>query len=114
LTLSFNSLLNAARLCDYYNCLDLVRPWFDHWLKDSVAESKRPGQEEWLLIAWAFGKVDIFKNLASKMVLEVMTNDKQECLTLQGKIFAISLPHGIVRGLPLAPLNLNSQNGRLY
>lgn len=104
--LSFNSLLNVATLCDYYNCVDLVRPWLDYWLRDSVASSRKPGQEEWLFIAWAFGRVEIFKTLASKMVLEVMTNDKQECLTLQGKIFAIPLPYGIVGGLPLAPLKL--------
>lgn len=96
LKLPFNSLLKIAELCDYYNCTNLVQPWRSLWLADGAVESKKPGQEHWLTIAWIFGEDKIFNELAEKVVREVRINDKPECLTNEGEIFALSLPLGIV------------------
>jgi hypothetical protein len=55
-------------LCDFYDCVDLVQPWFESWLAEEETQSKVVGQEEWLSIAWVFGREEIFESLAKYLV----------------------------------------------
>lgn len=99
--LSFCSLVEVAILCDYYDCINLVRPWYEPWLENTAVESQKPGQEMWLLIAHVFGEWKVFRELATKLVQEVTTNDKLECLTASGKVLTVPLPLDIVGKLTL-------------
>jgi hypothetical protein len=47
-------------------------------------------------IAWAFDEQTIFNDLARNLLREVTINDKQECLTKERRLLALSLPIGIV------------------
>jgi hypothetical protein len=94
--LPYRSLLEIVTLCDYYNCIRLVQPWRPLWLIDAAAEAHKPGQEGWVTIAWAFDEQTIFNDLARNLLREVTINDKQECLTKERRLLALSLPIGIV------------------
>jgi len=74
-TLPYHQLLNVAVLVDQYNCRDLVRPWLNMWLADEEKESKAPEHENWLFIAWAFGREKVFEDLAMKMVEDIVISD---------------------------------------
>lgn len=96
LKLPFNSLLQIAELCDYYDCTALVHPWRPLWFADAAVESMKPGHEKWLTIAWVFREDTIFNKLAGKVVRQMEINDKHECMINKGEVFAPSLPLGIV------------------
>lgn len=93
--LEYGALLKVALLCDYYDCIGLVQPWGNWWLEDGVAESKKPGQDGWLTIAWVFDKDEIFNELARKLVLELSTDDSKTYYTTGGHEFGPTLPFGI-------------------
>jgi hypothetical protein len=95
LSLTVHQLYNVATLCDYYDCVHLVRPWLGSWLAEEVEQSKVPGQEEWLTIAWVFGREKVFTELAARMVREVETNEYGDCLA-SGVGLILSLPLGII------------------
>ena len=77
-TLTFESILNIAVLCDKYDCVGLVKPWLNSWLANESTQYKEPGHEEWLFVAWVFGRENIFKAFAAKLVCEVRTNSKED------------------------------------
>jgi hypothetical protein len=70
-TLPYETLLQVAVLCDQYQCINLVKPWLPQWLVDEKECSLKVGHENWLFIAWVFGREDIFAALASMIVQRV-------------------------------------------
>jgi hypothetical protein len=73
-TLPYQTLLQVAVLCDPYQCINLVRPWLPQWLADEETSSLKSSQENWLFIAWVFGREKVFKELATRMVQRVSVN----------------------------------------
>lgn len=71
------------------------------WLREGATESKKPGQEMWLSIAYVFGEQEVFEELATKIVREAEINDKLECLTTSRKVLTVPLPNDIVGKLTL-------------
>jgi hypothetical protein len=68
-TLAYQTLLQVAVLCDQYQCINLVRPWLPQWLADEEQSSRKFGQENWMFIAWVFGREKVFEALAEDLVL---------------------------------------------
>ena len=64
--------MNLAILCDQYDCVDLVKPWFHTWFWNEVSQALKDGQEKWLLIAWVFGRENSLDSLALKLVRELL------------------------------------------
>ena len=95
-TLTFESILDVAILCDKYDCVGLVSPWLSSWLLKEETQSMEQGHEEWLFIAWVFGKEKTFEKLATKLVKEVQFNDTGDCLTSTGEILPSQMPPDIV------------------
>ena len=73
-TLPYQTLLQVAVLCDQYQCVNLVRPWLPQWLADEETSSLQLGNESWLFIAWVFGRENVFRDLAFKMVKGTFVN----------------------------------------
>ncbi len=94
--LPFKSILDIAVLCDKYDCVGLVKPWLPLWLVDEETQYKEPDHEEWLFVAWVFGREKTFIELARKLVIEVRMSPTGVCLTSTGKIFPSQMPPGIV------------------
>lgn len=67
-TLPYQTLLSVAVLCDQYQCINLVRPWLSCWLVNEVKLSTQFGNENWLFIAWVFGREKVFQALAVHLV----------------------------------------------
>ena len=78
LNLSYQELLNVAKLCDYYDCVDLVTLFLPQWLSDEATESLKPGQENWLFIAWVFGRKKVFEKLAMHLVQEIWISEDED------------------------------------
>ena len=95
-TLAYNTLLDVAVLCDRYSCVELVEPWLSHWLSDEEKSSKEAGHENWLFIAWVFGRGKVFSDLAFRMVREATTNDDSKCLTSSGAEVPGPMPPNIL------------------
>lgn len=66
--LSYPGLLQMAILVDQYDCIELVQPWLDLWLGNDERRSQKPGKEEWLFLAWVFGRDNVFAALANNFV----------------------------------------------
>jgi hypothetical protein len=94
--LSYDAIRNIAKLCDYYDCVEIVEPWRSCWLQNGAAESAKVGREEWPTISWVFNDDTIFDALARKLVLELKADSQGKCYTSEGQVFAISLPLTIV------------------
>ncbi|OJD38598.1 nuclear pore protein [Diplodia corticola] len=69
--MTFRSLLSLAVLTDKYGATRLVRPWIKSWITDVSHLLLDPGYEEWLWIAWEFGQIASFQQLARKLVSDV-------------------------------------------
>lgn len=95
-TLTFKDILDIAVLCDKYDCVGLVKPWLPLWLVNEETQYKEPEHEEWLFIAWVFGREKTFRELATKLVREVKTNHKGDCLASTGEILPSRMPPDIV------------------
>ncbi|KAE9371890.1 hypothetical protein N431DRAFT_341880 [Stipitochalara longipes BDJ] len=100
-TLPYQTLLQVAVLCDQYQCINLVRPWLHQWLADEELLSLQPRNENWLFIAWVFGREEVFKNLATKMVRGIVPSNKSVHMTSIGPLstrYKISdpMPDGIL------------------
>ncbi|KAN0096845.1 hypothetical protein V8E51_015650 [Hyaloscypha variabilis] len=95
----YEQLLNLAVLCNQYLCANIVRPWLGLWLKDEYSQSMLQGQENWLFIAWTFGRYSVFKYIATKMVTEITTGEDSRCLTSDGNEISEPMPPGIVESI---------------
>jgi hypothetical protein len=95
-TLSYDHLLNLATLVEEYDCISIVRPWLATWLENEEMEWKEPEHECWLYIAWAFGRHEVFKSLALKMVKEIAVDVDGVTFTLSGEPISQPLPDGIL------------------
>ncbi|KAE8447176.1 hypothetical protein EG329_011007 [Mollisiaceae sp. DMI_Dod_QoI] len=99
LTLSYDLLLNVAIVCDQYDCVRIVKPWLSHWLSNEKNESLKDGHENWLWIAWVFGRSEVFEDLALRMLRTVKTNEEGECLTEKGEEVSDPMPPGILESI---------------
>ena len=70
-TLPYETLLQVAVLCDQYQCVNLVRPWLSQWLADEEKSSMKFGQENWMFIAWVFGREKVYEVLALDLVFSL-------------------------------------------
>ncbi|KAE9371891.1 hypothetical protein N431DRAFT_377959 [Stipitochalara longipes BDJ] len=94
--MNYEELLNLAVLCNQYLCIGIVKPWIRLWLQDEGTQSILEGQENWLFIAWTFGRESVFKSLARKMVKEVTTNEDGRCLISNSNEISEPMPPGII------------------
>ena len=100
-TLSYDHLLNLAILVDQYDCIGIVRPWLATWLANEETDCKAPEHECWLFIAWVFGRKNIFKGLALKMVKEVVVNAGGVAFTSSEEPISEPMPGGIIGESPI-------------
>lgn len=94
--LDFETILHMAALCDKYDCVGLVQPWLELWLVNEKKECFEPGHEDWLFIAWVFGRENIFQTLTRKLLREMTIGDNGEGLTATGKRFPGLMPPDII------------------
>lgn len=88
----FYELLNLAILCDKYDVVKLIRPWYSCWLETDREQYCAPGQEEWLFIAWTFGKEAVFKDLSKHLVLTMTIDDLGRELNGEGILIGSNMP----------------------
>lgn len=94
--LEFDTILNVAILCDKYDCVGVVKPWLPLWLVNEDTQCDKPGYEEWLFIAWVFGREKLFGSLAKKLLREMKTNDEGESLASTGEVLSSQMPPDII------------------
>lgn len=78
LQLPYHTFLQLAIICNSFDCVDLVTAFLPKWLADEAVESLKPGQENWLFIAWVFGRNEICENLATHMVKSMCRDGNHE------------------------------------
>ena len=105
----YEQLLNLAVLCNQYLCVNIVEPWLRLWLKDEGAQSTLVGQENWLFIAWTFGRDPVFEHLAKKMIKEGRTEEDGRLLNSAGNEIPEPMPPGIVGELSLLGVSLDTR-----
>jgi hypothetical protein len=54
--IAFENLLAIATICDYYDCAAAMSPWDKAWIQPLEKLALEPGYEDWLLVAYVFGK----------------------------------------------------------
>ncbi|KAL2070194.1 hypothetical protein VTL71DRAFT_13220 [Oculimacula yallundae] len=106
-TMDYATLLQVAVLVDQYDCIKIVRPWLEGWMKDEEIESVEENQEGWLFIAWVFGREAIFSALALLMVKSCQfrkisacgTRPAETVLTMGGKPLTDPMPPEIIESI---------------
>jgi hypothetical protein len=94
--LPYQMLYDLAILCDYYDCMALVRPWIDKWVVYAAHALKQEGREGWLFIAWVFGREKVFEDLAQLLVKRSPTSQTGQCLRYTGDFLPEPMPPGII------------------
>ncbi|KAH7355426.1 hypothetical protein BKA65DRAFT_535649 [Rhexocercosporidium sp. MPI-PUGE-AT-0058] len=94
--LSYTELLNLAVLCDQYDCVKMTKPWIEDWLKGEATLSLWPGHENWLFIAWVFGRATVFEDLAIHLIRTIRIDGEGYCRNTQDKPLAEPIPAGII------------------
>ena len=94
-SLLYNQLLNVAIICDKYDVVGLVRPWYHMWEEPLKLSACKPAHEEWLFIAWTFGDTPTYKSLARSLVLESTINDLGQCFRM-GRLLGDNMPPGAI------------------
>jgi hypothetical protein len=98
--LKLEILYEVAVVCDKYDCAHLVKPWLAGWLKEDSAPWKEISAEweRWLFIAWTFGRERILYEVASLLVLDIMTYKSGQCLSPRGRLGP--MPPGLIGEYP--------------
>ncbi len=71
-TLSFRALYKLAVVCDKYDAVGAVRPFWDKFGGPFLSHIKEQGYEEWLYIAWTFGIEDVCITVMKILALETI------------------------------------------
>ncbi|CZR64694.1 uncharacterized protein PAC_14593 [Phialocephala subalpina] len=69
-SLTTDTMLNVALLCEQYLCRNLVLPWTSKWLTNATTRSTFGWPEPWLYIAHTFGDAKLLEHVARKVVME--------------------------------------------
>ncbi|KAK0119384.1 hypothetical protein ONS95_010836 [Cadophora gregata] len=64
-------LYQIAILCEQYDCHAILKPWLESWLKNEPNDLYAIGKEEWIYIAWAFGRENYFRSKATLLLLHI-------------------------------------------
>ncbi|KAH6696744.1 hypothetical protein BKA61DRAFT_623016 [Leptodontidium sp. MPI-SDFR-AT-0119] len=102
--LEYPTLLEVAVLVDQYDCVKVVRPWLESWMKNEKSERLKAKQEGWLFISWVFGRETTFSELAHHMVLNCAfrvskSSGAHELVFMNGEPIIDSMPPGIIENI---------------
>ncbi|KAF4626320.1 hypothetical protein G7Y89_g11842 [Cudoniella acicularis] len=93
-----SKMFEMAVLCDMYDCVSLVQPWLEGWLKDEEDASLwSPGQ--WLFIAWVFGREGIFRTTAVTLIRKMGFRDGEPQINNFGRKSRSYWPPGIIESI---------------
>ncbi|KAN0096848.1 hypothetical protein V8E51_015653 [Hyaloscypha variabilis] len=96
---SYELLVKLATLCDQYDCIDLVRPWFHTWFWGEASEATKDGQEKWLFIAWVFGRESALNALALKLVKELSLDEEGKADFKIKDIGSLPVPQSLIENI---------------
>lgn len=99
-TVSYTELLNLAVLCDQYDCIEMTKNWIEGWLEGETILSIKPGYENWLFIAWVFGRAKVFDDLAIHLVRTICIDEDGYCMNSQKKHLVGPFPPDIIGMFP--------------
>src|SRR5947208_4659100 len=85
-SLSFQRLVNLAIVCNEYDMVPIVQPFLTKWITPLEHLAEMTGFEEWLFVAWAFGRPEIFRRITNRLVLHASTNADGQCLNETNKV----------------------------
>lgn len=99
--IDFQLLHQVAVLCDLYDCVGLVQPWVEGWImKDgdllvSPWSGMHEPHDQWIFIAWVFGKEEIFKKCAGWLPIGVTVDQHGGCF-YNGRPLDPYMPDGLL------------------
>ena len=74
----------------------MTKPWVEDWLKGEEVLSLKPGNENWLFIAWVFGRAKIFEDLANHLIRSIRVDDDGYCRSTRDEPLIKPLSAGII------------------
>jgi hypothetical protein len=93
---SFPTLVHLSKLCDQYDCVKLAQPWVRSWANEEKFKLLKTGHEEWLTIAWVFGRTRTFEKLANELILTIQVSTFGYALNHKSSPFPTFLPLDIM------------------
>jgi hypothetical protein len=78
-TLSFQDLYKLAVVCDKYDAVGVVRPFWDKYGAPFLSHIEERNYEEWLYIAWTFGIEDACVKVMNILALETTIFKRNLC-----------------------------------
>ena len=89
-------LYQIAVLCDKYDCVGLIQPWFTSWTASASAKIPNNKLGEWLFVAWAFGMSDVFQSVARRLINDIIIDEEDRALTAADKPILEPMPPDII------------------
>ena len=68
-TLSDDHLYEIAIVCDKYDMRQILEPWLDQWIPVDTQVGGKIAGDQWLFIAYVFGRQDLFTGLSKDLIL---------------------------------------------
>jgi hypothetical protein len=93
--MTISELYNVAILCDKYDCVHLIKPWVDEWVRDAGHQEGTEASKR-LFIAWSFGRNETFRIQASVLLRQGGTDDDGQLLDLKGQAIPEVMPPGVI------------------
>lgn len=93
-SVSSETLVDLARLCDKYDMIRFVRPWLAGWQSRPLAIMA--ANEDRLFVAWTFGDYASFVTNVKRLVLSCNTDDAGRRLTRGEKVIKLDFTPGLV------------------
>ncbi|KAH9211256.1 hypothetical protein DL95DRAFT_511300 [Leptodontidium sp. 2 PMI_412] len=101
--LESDTLLQVAVLCDQYDCVSIAKHWIDIWMKETEVNliSKHSVPPQMLFACLVFGLESSFEALATKLVLELRTDEEGNWRSKSGWRIPVpeTMPDGIMENI---------------
>lgn len=84
--LSTSELFSVAKLCDMYDCVELVGPFLSQWLSSYHVGKEHEGTRnyKWVFIALIFGRQKLFEHIARVLVREIRIDPQGNSVEVSG------------------------------
>jgi len=98
-SVSFETLLEVAAVCEEYRCAAAMRPWDELWIRPWRKHALDPGYENWFFIAWVFGEQYVFRKLSKELIKNGVLKSGSIGLVIRGYTSEVELDHRISRSI---------------
>lgn len=104
--------MQTALLCDQYDCVGLLKSWYQNWVVNEGGYVLAPERENWTFISWVFGDEVTLDRVAKKVARSLKLGPDRRRMNRLGGHITEPMPPSILSKLsPGAELRISARDG---